>query len=70
MRKDFKEGNLMEDVKFCDYCNEPLNGQKPFIPVNSKVAYHWKCYIKKVKTEEVHIFSMEENEYGDSYSDM
>ena len=51
----------MEDTKFCDYCHEPLNGQKPFIPVNSNVRYHWKCYIKKVRTEEVAILSMDEN---------
>ena len=55
------------DSNYCHFCQQPFNGdEKPFFPVKSLTAYHWKCYIKHVKEQKVPVFSMEE-EYEGSY---
>lgn len=50
---------------YCDYCHKPLKNKKPFIPVRSNAAYHWKCYIQKVKEKNTLPYSLEESEYDD-----
>jgi hypothetical protein len=41
----------MEQVTtFCHFCHKEIKG-KPFIPVHSTKAYHWKCYIHKISDE-------------------
>ena len=42
----------MDEIKKCNFCGKEFSEtKKPFIPVNSESAFHWKCYIKKVKQD-------------------
>ena len=57
----------MENMQYCDFCHKPFTeNEKSFFPVNSNVAYHWKCYIQKVKEKGIPIFSWEE-EYEEKF---
>jgi hypothetical protein len=57
----------MAEVCDCDYCHQPILNSKPFVPVNTKQKFHWKCYIKKAKEHEVSYVTYEEPDYSEVY---
>lgn len=51
----------MEQVTICHFCKKEIKG-RPFIPVHSTTAFHWKCYINKIRDERTPSDSVEEVE--------
>ncbi len=47
----------------CEYCNIPFKiKEKPFIPVNGTLPYHWDCYIRSIKDVDVEEYVEEYDE--------
>ena len=64
------ENLFIGDSEYCHFCQKPFKGdEKPFFPVKSLTAYHWKCYIKQVKEQQVPVYSLEE-EYEERYNNL
>lgn len=53
----------MKRQNCCEYCKIPFKvGEKPFIPVNGTLPYHWNCYIRSIKEADVEEYVEEYNE--------
>jgi len=53
----------MKEMKFCEICHQHFSeSDRPFFPVGSGSAFHWKCYIQRIKEEKEPIYMMDEYE--------
>ena len=55
----------MKKASCCEFCKIPFKeGEKPFVPVNGVLAYHWNCYFRSLKNSDVDEYA---EEYGEDY---